>query len=93
MMQGNSSLVADLVDHFVVHTPLIIDRFESQLQADDWNRLYGASLRLISSFRLMQEHRSIELLNALDEANVRSMSRREKDQLCEKLRSVVAGYA
>ena len=92
-MQGNSSLVADLVDHFVVHTPLIIDRFESQLQADDWNRLYGASLRLISSFRLMQEHRSIELLNALDEANVRSMSRREKDQLCEKLRSVVAGYA
>lgn len=92
-MQGNSSLVADLVDHFVVHTPLIIDRFESQLQADDWNRLYGASLRLISSFRLMQEHRSIELLNALDEANVRSMSRREKDQLCEKLRNVVAGYA
>ena len=93
MMQGNSSLVADLVDHFVVHTPLIIDRFESQLQADDWNRLYGASLRLISSFRLMQEHRSIELLNALDEANVCAMSRREKDQLCEKLRSVVAGYA
>ena len=93
MMQGNSSLVADLVDHFVVHTPLIIDRFESQLQADDWNGLYGASLRLISSFRLMQEHRSIELLNALDEANVCSMSRREKDQLCEELRSIVAGYA
>jgi HPt (histidine-containing phosphotransfer) domain-containing protein len=93
MMQGNSSLVADLVDHFVVHTPLISERFESQLQADDWNGLYGVSLRLISSFRLMQEHRSIELLNALDEANVCAMSRREKDQLCEKLRSVVAEYA
>jgi HPt (histidine-containing phosphotransfer) domain-containing protein len=93
MMQGNSSLVADLVDHFVVHTPLIIDRFESQLQADDWNGLYGTSLRLISSFRLMQEHRSIELLNALDEANVCAMSQSEKDQLCEKLQSVVAEYA
>ena len=93
MMQGNSSLVADLVDHFVIHTPLIIDRFESQLQADDWNGLYGTSLRLMSSFRLMQEHRSIELLNALDEASVCAMNRREKDQLCGKLRGVVSEYA
>jgi hypothetical protein len=41
----------------------------------------------------MQEHRSIELLNALDEANVCAMSQSEKDQLCEKLQSVVAEYA
>ena len=92
MMQGNSSLVADLVDHFVIHTPLIIDRFESQLQADDWNGLYGTSLRLMSSFRLMQEHRSIELLTAQNEASVCAMNRREKEQLCGKLRSVVSEY-
>ena len=93
MMQGNTSLVHDLVEHFVDHTPLLIDRFESCLKASDWNALFGASQRLMSSFRRMQEAEAIDLLCALNEERVHTMTAMECSQLCQRLRGFVAAFA
>jgi HPt (histidine-containing phosphotransfer) domain-containing protein len=93
MMQGNTSLVEDLVVHFVHHTPQLIDRFEVSLNAGDWNALFGATQRLMSSFRLLQETEAIDSLNALSEERVHAMTAVERRQLCMRLRAMVEAFA
>lgn len=93
MMQGNTSLVDDLVVHFVNHTPQLIDRFEVSLNAGDWNALFGATQRLMSSFRLLQQTEAIDLLNALNEEQVQIMTVTERSQLCQQLRVAVEEFA
>jgi hypothetical protein len=81
------------VVHFVHHTPQLIDRFEVSLNAGDWNALFGATQRLMSSFRLLQETEAIDSLNALNEERVHAMTAAERSQLCQRLRAMVEAFA
>jgi hypothetical protein len=81
------------VVHFVHHTPQLIDRFEVSLNAGDWNALFGATQRLMSSFRLLQETEAIDSLNALSEERVHAMTAVERRELCMRLRAMVEAFA
>jgi HPt (histidine-containing phosphotransfer) domain-containing protein len=92
MMQGNDSLVHDLIDHFIDYTPALVDRLEEAMHSRDWNAVFGVSQRLISGFRLMNIQNVIEHLRSLDEESVRAMPSKEQNEICAHLRRSISAF-